>query len=765
MNRERTRNRVVSSGKKPFTPLDLVGGSSIARHYSARDSVIYSDSGDTTLAAVDDAINGTVTDLTGNGNDATGNGLTLREDANGHRCFRIDDDVVSMDFNFTDLPPTFTAVYVLNRRTDNFGYTIGSAGESKGLALVQNADAEPAIGIGASASEVSFNNKVYASAKRQTFLDVLTTTGTCVVLQEFSGATGVAATTWGIGHGTYKLQGDYYDIFLIDRALTAEEKVKIVQYMGLTYGRALTGRPLKTIVTGFWGQSNTESRATDGHVSPVTLPSTSRSFNYNRATEEFDPIPLTDPVSGGQLGQSMVPAFVVELERLKDQPICCVMGAVGGTYLLPEASSDWGKNGSTDGGSRANLKTWVDEAIALMANHADYEFDALYVGGNQSEAEAAADNGSTIDSSLYSAARQNLAEDLNTYFTGLYGAKYKGMFDLLSPLRYEDSTHRAGQWSDMVMHAIEYNDATVDAGKNSPYMEVVYKRAPAFQSIGYASDNVHNDTRAQQLSGKMLARGMAGEITEPATPSSPFISSEIFMDETQSTKSSDTATITTAEGTECLFIVVTGHLFSNGSGQIHPDVTFDGVQMYCCGMAEVENTTAGQLAEVAAAIYFLHEDQYGASLSGVTGEIAFGTETIVDDNAKTVDVINAAAVYTQNVWWPDRYIGSEVTATDTASHDVTPLLGSFLLNVTAANYDSATAATATVTGLTEIHNESFTIAASAQTAQITISWGVVDAETTQNVSTAFSGTMDAIVSITTAMPGKYDGEEWVDIEI
>lgn len=740
-----------------FAPSDLFDGDANAFHLSPTDSTIYSDSGDTTIANVNDAINGDVLDVSPNGNNGQGNGVTLRE-VNGQRFFRVDSDTVSMDLPIpTTLPSVFTIAYTINRGTgnDTLGYTIGSAGENKGLALLQdNATSPPHFGITATVDELSFNNKVFGSPTRKTFFDVIGATGTCVVIQQFSGVTGSAATAWGIGHGSFKLKGDYGDFVYLERSLTAAEAANLVTYMNSKVGITHKGTPYDIDMFDFEGQSNMLGSANDGTLSAPTIDGDlNKSINYAVNTNSLV-FPLADPINNNTLGQSIVPAFANAWFAATGRPICSVMNAVGGSALLPYASSAWGETGANTVVARGS----IDEAVAALAIHANYELNAIYMVWLQGETEVLNDNGTTITAANYQTAISSKATDTKTWYDANHSGLYQGMWAITLAPRYEDSTERPMQFVDMTLHNNEYNLATIDAAAANSNLGIAFRGTGAYQGLevaqtGWAFDNVHNGTRASQEIGTLAPLGILGTLSEPSTPTSPFLGSEIFMDDSQSTKNTRTESITTASGTDTLEIAVSGHLFSTGSGQICFEVTFDGVTMAAAGSIEVENS-----GEVGSGVFYLNETLYGGSLSGVTGDVVVNVQN-VGGAAKTVNVINFASVYTQNCHRVERVQGNiDLTSTDTASHTIEPLIGSFLLNVTAANYNSATPTTATVTNLTELYDSGYTITASNKTAQFVVSYGTTAAETAVTPSVVFAASCDEIAPITVAMRDQYAGE-------
>jgi len=508
-----------------FTPADLVGDSTFARYFTVRDSVTGNDG---------DAISGTIPDLSGNGNDFTADTLTLKEDANGYKYLDVATTSSSIDYNFTSVPEDFTYVVVYNNDGDTLGYSMSSKGENKGIGLLQANDFPSSVGFTGTLAEMSFNNKVYATQTRRTFFDTITLTGTCVSLQEFSGASSnTASTTWNIGESTLALTAHVYAVFIIDRALTAQEKIDLISYMGLTYGRALTGSPLLTDVMHFKGQSNCLGTANDGTISSPTV--NNRSINYKVDTNELS-YPLADPINNNTLGQSMVPAFANEWVARTGRVVCSVMSASGGSSLLPYAWSDWG----TSGAILAASKTNINEAIDELAIHADYQVNAIYDVWQQGETEVINWDGAIINASNYQTALDDLADDAKTWYDANHPGLFQGTYAITLSPRYEDSTEVAMQYVDFTSNTNDINLAYLDAASGTANLNIAFRGTGAYQGLGeangWAYDNVHWGTRAVQEIGKLAAASISGNLSDPSTPSSPYLGSDLFMDDSQSTK-------------------------------------------------------------------------------------------------------------------------------------------------------------------------------------------------------------------------------------
>lgn len=739
-----------------FSPADLVGESTLTSYISATDSTIYSSG--STEASVGDAINGTVTDTTGSGNDATGAGVTLREDANGYRCFRVDDDTVSMDLGIPlTLPSDFTIVYSFNRGTanDNLGYTIGSSGQNKGLALLQNSATSPAhIGITATQDELSFNNKVYGSPTKKTFHDVIDATGTCIALQEFSGVTGVASTAWGIGHGSFKLKGDYYDIFFIDRHLTPTEKANLITYMASKYGEDHKGTPYATDIAHLKGQSPIVGAANDGTISSPAMLAGNKSINYKIDINSLS-YPLADPINNNTLGQSIVPAFANRWFQRTGRPICSVMSASGGSTLLPYTTSDWG----TTGALLAASKTNIDEAVAALELHANYTVNAIYDVYSSGNTEVLNWNGTTIEDTNFRTAMESLADDAKTWYDANHPGLFQGTYTMMLTPRYNDASARGMQFIDLTSNTNKLNTAIVNAASDTANLTVAWKGGASHFALSYQTgwnyDGVHRGTRGVQETGALTADGIVNSLADPTAPTSTLLGSDLFMDDSQSSKNTRTESVTTASGTGCLMIPVSGHLFSNGSGQIDFDVYFDGVKMSRGASIEVEDGSAG---ETGSALFYLNEDMFGGSLSAVTGDVVVNSVNI-SDAAKTLNVLNFAALYHADAYRPERVEGNiDLKNNTTATHDIEPLLDSFLVNVTAGNLDSATSTTATVTNLTELYDSSYTITSLNKTAQFVVAYGSTTGGTEVSPSVVFGASQKEIAPFTVAMRKQITGE-------
>lgn len=755
----------------PFAPSDILmmdgrnGGA-----FTARDSAMFQDAGDEiAVTAVDDPIDGTITDIGGRGNDFSGSGCVYNLDANGYPQIDTVDNAGHVSFSgLATLPTNLTIAAVLELATDNLGYFFSDKGENKGIGLFleNNTNTGHGVGFTATVEEISFNGKVYDNPTWGALHKIMKVSGKCVVIYKLSNVSGTTID-FGIGNNNagsnYSTPSKVTAGFWVDDILTSEETANLINYFGGTYGRDdLTGSPKDIDVLGIWGQSDEEGRSTDLHAPAVEVPLSNRSINFDRSTKVFQ-FPIVDPVSTGTLGSSMVPALAVKWKAVTGRPICAVMGAVGGTYLLPEATSHWGKNGGTDGASRAILKTWVNDAIALLDYHADFVFHKLFIIGGQGKSEVLSDNSNdeipgnrTITPALYEDAYVNLADDLASYFTGLYGSKFAGQFDFLNSPRYEDSSELAMQFVDFVARNNQYNDAKLAAAARAASLTIIGKGSSADHSIDQAVENVHIDRRAQQERAAIASLWCNSVQSEPVTPVSPFISSELFLDNVQANKSEKLKQITIPAETVMLGIAASAHLFASGSGQLHLHAEFNGMPMHLGGSIETENT-----GEVASAFFYLHKDAYGADLEGVTGFVEIFCRNI-GGGAKIAHQIHIAPMYIRDGYRAERVEGNiDLHNATTAAHDISPVIGSFVLNVTAANYNAAAVSAATIANLTEIHDAGVTYDSLSKTSQIAISHGVTDAEVAISPSVAFDNTMDELAPFSTTIRRKWAGEVYV----
>ncbi len=764
-------NRLAKLSEQPAFSMDDIwsDGSTGGGYFLADTSTIYQSGSSGDLADADgDTINsdGSIENLASTDETFHANGCAFDIDSDGYECIDIVDEDGHISFSGWDSPSDTRTLWASFTSTDNLFYAFSDKDANKGIGLLfQNNGGTTFInGVGGTISELNVSGKVYdhESITLGDLHQVMSTTGVITIMITVTGMSG-STGDFGIGNllngsSTSMGNGRIYGGGWVDRELAAAEKAGVFSTFGPKYGRALTGTPFPTTAAAFWGQSNTLASNTGKNAAIPVIPVTNRSLNYSVGPEEFV-YPLADPVGSGTLGQSMVPQFALEWDELNNRPVLAIMGAVGGSYLLPEATAGWGK-GASDNINRANFKIWVDEAIDLLFYHAEHEFYELIISGNQGEAEVLDDNTGTLDtitSPLYETAYGNLVDDFNTYFSGKYGSKYKGMFDFLNSPRYEDSSEFEMQYVQMVANNNRYNDVKMNVAESNDNLTMVGLGDPSYQSI-YAAENVHIDARAQQEKAKILALGINGAITEPSIPGTPIVGYDLFMDDAQATVTDKTYNFMTASGADGVLIAVSGHLFATSSGQILFEAFYNDVEMVKVGSIETENT-----GEVGAAMFFISEEMLGTSLDAVASEIYVNCR-VLNGTDKNIHAINAAVIYTQGVTRVDLVEGNiDLHSTDTASHPIKPVLNSVLFNLTAANNHTATAATATVTGLTELYDEAYLRTALSKNCQFVLSHGTLASRTSLTPSVQFSSSMDEIAPITVAMRGARTGESYVPI--
>lgn len=498
------------------------------------------------------------------------------------------------------------------------------------------------------------------------------------------------------------------------------------------------------------GQSN--ALGTTESPDTVASPSVANgSVNYHVATEVLQD-PLADPTSNNTVGQSMLPALANEWYRLTGRAICGVNGAIGGSYLLAAGGPP---NWSSSGTLRSDFYAWANEAKAeIEALPDDYILGDVYVIWVQGEAEIIGDNGTTITPTLYEADLESLADAFYTQFNGVFGSAYKGMWLAFPPIRYEDSTEPANQLVALTESGYAYCRAMKNAADDNANLNMAYEGPISYQSVGYASDNVHHDSRGQQEQGVCIAQRMAGVSSLPATPSSPYIASTLYTDTSESTKSSKTYSHTTSAGTDCLAVAVSAALVTGTSGDVYVYATFGGVEMARAGGAFTES-----VGQSAAAVLYINEEMYGSSLDGVTGDIVITTRPANPASTKTVNQIHATAIDATGVYRVDVIAGdNDITSATTASEPIKPFVGSMIINCTTAIFDNAGTSSATVTGLTEIQDLGLHNSVWAKTIQHSVSYGTLAADTELTPSIVFADSMQEIASINVALRPKIEGE-------
>ena len=475
------------------------------------------------------------------------------------------------------------------------------------------------------------------------------------------------------------------------------------------------------------GQSNAEGRGNSAQSPAVT--------NGAYISGSTITPTLADPVGGASTG-SMWPAFANEWFAQTGRWPAFVEQATGGTALIPDqAGSNWSPSGTL----RGNAVAAANQAIAAIAASTSFAPSNVYFVWSQGEQEAETINGTTITGTIY----EQALEDLAAYFKAQVPSMAQ-MFVIRTGSRNDRAS--AANWA--AIRAAQEN-----ACNDSANLRMVYRGTYSFPADARAlmSDSVHYSQAGLNLAGKCAARE-ASKSSPTAEPSAPSLLGSVFtsMDtDYATTATSKTASHTTASGTKMLVVCVATSRVTNNTN-VTSSVTFNGVAMTKLAAAAGANSSPAGRADVS--IWTLTEAQYGASLSGVTGNIV-GTWPVAANIASFAAYnLDAEAIpsITRN-----KSINS-TTGTDLTT-TMTTAASSFLVAVAASVAQSASTLTHTFSGLAtedgDAGGNNGTVA--AQTAFTHGSSGV-SVEFT--VGAAMSGTVNAGACLIAAFRGKIDGE-------
>lgn len=475
------------------------------------------------------------------------------------------------------------------------------------------------------------------------------------------------------------------------------------------------------------GQSNAEGRGNSAQSPAVT--------NGAYISGSTITPTLADPVGGASTG-SMWPAFANEWFAQTGRWPAFVEQATGGTALIPDqAGSNWSPSGTL----RGNAVTAANQAIAAIAASTSFAPSNVYFVWSQGEQEAETINGTTITGTIY----EQALEDLAAYFKAQVPSMAQ-MFVIRTGSRNDRAS--AANWA--AIRAAQEN-----ACNDSANLRMVYRGTYSFPADARAlmSDSVHYSQAGLNIAGKCAARE-ASKSSPTAEPSAPSLLGSVFtsMDtDYATTATSKTSSHTTASGTKMLVVCVATSRAANNTN-VTSSVTFNGVAMTKLASAAGGNASPAGRADVS--IWTLTEAQYGASLSGVTGDIV-GTWPLAANIASFAAYnLDAEAI-------PSITRGKSITSTTGTdlTTTMTTAASSFLVAVAASVAQSASTLTHTFSGLAtedgDAGGNNGTVA--AQTAFAHGSSGV-SVEFTAGA--AMSGTVNAGACLVAAFRGKIDGE-------
>lgn len=718
-------------------------------------SQLFQDSAATTPVTADDDPIGYWEDITGNGNHilqaTSGDRPTRQTLVNGKNYVKVGIGTNSLDLPLSGgLYTEFTYLIAARKAIATTGALLSGNDQADYIGFFEANDTADAAALG-------FTNTVDSSqlgsvsingSTRRQLLTKLTNSGFVVFATRIS-AHAAPGTNWTIGDGNNVDNDlDVTAIMMIDRLLTDDELAAAMLSLGQTFDPNYTVAPRNTTLVLGGTQSNGfgEGRAFDERI-PVF--SSDYGFELNNASPtSLVSYPLRDPV-GDAVGSGAVPAWTEELFLQSGEYTAIIDAGVGGASHLPLDTSDWG-DGSTSGGTaRNNAISYGNAGINYLAENVNFNLTDVILHMRGMETEILNYNGTTIVPEDVDTFLIDLATDLNASLTQFDGLK----ISFLSP-RYEDSAEEAMLLTEKLQNTNKTNTEIKAAAAASALIDVICSTPSSFMARNYEFDGVHDDTRGQQEFGKVSARGYTGSNQFPPLPAGPLLSTVSHIDESACNKSGKTYPITTADNTSCLMIGVVASAHSTTSNNIFLDAYLDNKKMNRAGIAFTEG--AGQ---VAAALFYINEDEYGGSLANITGNVRVNSR-LLNGTEKTVNVMHVIQYNAKDIYHVDRIEGNNAaTGTAVASHDIVPAFDSWLINVTGANRSNGSSSQFTFTNLTELVDEEFT---NTKTVHIASAHAEVSADASRTITATADDSMQDIASLTASMRAKVDGEGFIE---
>lgn len=489
-----------------------------------------------------------------------------------------------------------------------------------------------------------------------------------------------------------------------------------------------SGTPIDLFV--IVGQSNAEGRG-NSSLSP--------NAEFGRFWDGAALVPLVDPVAGADTGSAW-PSFSNEWHENTGRLSAFVEVADGGSSLIPEQA---GANWSPLGSLRSSAVSAANGAIGHIVSNSAYSLASVYFVWSQGEQEAETINGTTITGALYTQALKSLADYFQAQvdeFTQMLVIRTGTRNDLASAVNW--GSIRAAQ------------DLACAEAAN---LRMVYRGTFSFNAAGRAlmSDSVHWGQEGLNLVGKCAALAGATFSDDPPVESAPAIlAAQAYIDTTLGTKSSATNAHTTAVGTKTLVVAVSYSRIASSTTNVPTNVTFNGVAMVkakaLANQSAGANAAPSQRADVGT--FYLTEDQYGASLSGVSANIV---ATAVSGTNITISV---AAYNLDSDVVQDSALGVRISSTTgnilaTAATTGAPAV---LIGTTASAGLSAAPLTHSISGLTLTGEGGITDG--TQCGQAAFGSAIVGEITANAITTTMSGDVRAAAFLVTAFRKKINGE-------
>lgn len=729
--KERNGVRVGAIGVSGFTPASLYADGEGFGYWDTTNSIIYQDSGNTTVAdTASDPVEGSATDLSGNGNDFDCNGSILGVDNLDKFYVDTVGNLGFVNYASAAMPSTFTHVVAMDIGSDLFGMMLSDTVQAEGFGIFQaNSSTTLELGYTGTITRRTINGiDISGTITRQNLLDYLTDTGKMVFTQTVTNITSFAGTSFGVGKSytaTLDSNPKIYGMLGIDRALLDEEHLNVVAYYGNIMGLTLTGSLENVHRVVGWKQSNTEGRASSGG----TIATTTNGFEINEDGQTIVADPLVDPV-GGAVISSMWPALCNAWATNFNERVAAIDAATGSSEILPYSTAGWG----TTGGNRTGMDTALAAADTLMSNNKQYNVtNTTFFTLDASASEIVNDNGTTITPAAMETALNDFANDIATD----YASTFNTVAIVVSGQRFDDTS--IGEVGADSTTSNGYRLAEVNSGSNAN-ITITYKGAGSFPGRGMMLDVVHHNIAGSQEAANCGVTVLAGNDSDPTMDSNPYLRKTEFIDATDANKTTISESLSTGADTSFIAVLVVGATHSGGADTAISG-TFGGISMQVGGFSRAAGT-----GRINATVLYMHEGLYGDSLENVTDDL-------VITSTQSQNIMHAVVLESDRVYYVDSIDGvNNVTASTTGDHESTPLIDSWVVNLTGATLASATPSSLTYTNLTELVDNSLT---RTKTVHIGVGHTYLGAETTGAFGVDYADSMQELVSVSVAFRPKY----------
>lgn len=487
------------------------------------------------------------------------------------------------------------------------------------------------------------------------------------------------------------------------------------------------------------GQSNAEGRG-----SSVSSPSVAENVGIEMNTSgTIVANPIVDPVGGANTGSAW-PAWCNEWNTQTGIRAAIVELGTSGSSLIEAAETGAGSDWSPTGALRAAAVTAGNACITTLQADADYPLRNVYVIWVQGEADAGAENGTTVTSTEYESDLETLAA---------YFAANLTVFTKMGVVMLGTTGTGGGLVKTLDGEIQDYHDfrlAQKNACDDSSNLTMLFEGRAGYMGAGNVPDGTHDDQTLLNLWGLIAAGKLAGKISAP-TLSSPLIANDDYTDANTANKATRTQSHTTDASTKCLILAIVCSRFNSATGftlnGVSDAVQFNSVDMVHAGFASSIST-----GNIQAHLWYLNESDYGGDLGNVTGNLFV-------DPSSTQNVIHLATFESDVELMPADVDGNFSVSADTnITHTQKSILASLAIVVAGSNYNSTSATTTTPTGYTGTVDGVLANHAAGKTVHFLAGYNDLTAEDTASPDITFGATQQEIVACSVCFRAKYGGE-------